>query len=64
MVRKGISKNISDLTLANKKLSLKNLFLSSLFFIEQVETTILEIFKVGLSIFWAQTLVFCVLKPN
>ncbi len=40
MVKKGIPKTISSLTLTNRKLSSKNLSLPSLFYTEKVETTI------------------------
>ncbi len=40
MVKKSISSTISDLTLVNKKLFLKNLSLPSLSDMEKVETTI------------------------
>ncbi len=40
MVRKDILRIISDLTLVNKKLSLKNLSLPFSYIIEKVESTI------------------------
>lgn len=51
IIRKSILKTIFDLTLANKKLSLKNLILLSLSNIEKVETIISQVCRVVPSIF-------------
>lgn len=64
MVRKYILKTISSLILANKKLFSKNLILLSLFNMEKIDTTILLVFKIVLSIFWASILVFCILNSK
>ncbi len=64
MVKKSISKTISGLILANKKLFSKNLSLPSLSDIEKIEIIILYISKVMSLIFWILILVFCILKPN
>ncbi len=62
MVRKNILKIIFGLISANRKLFLKNLTLPSLFNIEKIKITILEVFKVISSIFWAPTFIFHIMK--
>lgn len=62
--RKTTFKTILSLILANKKASWRNEMLFSLFYIEQSDMTILNVFRLDLLIFFILTLKFLVQRSS